>query len=72
MIEYFIRSESEQCCAILDTSVRAKSGQTLRHQYGISIAEAQTSFLQNARGEERGEERGETAVFASYRSHVNA
>ena len=36
----------------------ATSGQILRHQYGISIAEAQTSFLQNenARGEERGEE----------------
>ena len=24
MIEYFIRSESEQCCAILDTSVRLR------------------------------------------------
>ena len=50
----------------------ATSGQILRHQYGISIAEAQTSFLQNARGEKRGEERGETAVFASYRSQANA
>ena len=39
------------------------SGQILRHQYGISVAKAQKSFLQNARGEERGEERGETGYF---------
>ena len=39
------------------------SGQILRHQYGISVAEAQKSFLQNARGEERGEERGEAGYF---------
>ena len=37
----------------------ATSGEILRHQYGISIAEAQTSFLQNTRGEERGEKRSE-------------
>ena len=39
------------------------SGQILRHPYGNSVAEAQKSFLQNARGEERGEERGEAGYF---------
>ena len=36
----------------------------LRHQYGISVAEAQTSPQRDVPS---GEEQGETAVFAGYR-----
>ena len=42
-------------------SSRPDSGQILRHQYGISVAEVQT-FQQEA------QEQGETAVFAGYHS----
>ena len=39
------------------------SGQTLRHQYGISVADSQTFLLAKRPG---GEEREETAVLAGY------
>ena len=37
------------------------SGLIQRHQYGISVVEAQTSLPRNGRN---GKEKGETAVFA--------
>ena len=57
------RRSSYVVLAIQFTNDRQKteSGQILRHQYGISVAESQT-FLRAKRPV--GEERGETDVFA--------